>query len=357
MSILDIKLSLSGAWKERFQDVNKLNEYAKTHPIELSNIKIENEMIDGAVINGGLFKATDWKKVSARKSNLTKVVFRNGLLENVDFNDSTLTDVVFEDVTLRGVRFVRTVLNNVRFIHCTLNGVNIDQTKESRIEISRSRVINTSLSDGQLIAVFTNSILTRKTSLTDLKQPSSLTFEKSELDEVDMDRSKLKELTITESKIHASSLKTGSSDSVVINNSEVDISFSESIIGTLSVDNSKFDRLMLNNINTPRITLSNCGQIQFLGMSEGNVGDFHVEKSIIQEFNPLKSKIGTLHIKDSIIFKGAFEKVTIKSLILENVTLDGQQNFTGAHVDELKSNNVTKRPGLKLITDGSNVHF
>ena len=43
--------------------------------------------------------------------------------------------------------------------------------------------------------------------------------------------------------------------------------------------------------------------------------------------------------------------------ILENVTLDGEINFTGAQVGELKTANVTKQPGLKLITTGSNVRF
>lgn len=46
-----------------------------------------------------------------------------------------------------------------------------------------------------------------------------------------------------------------------------------------------------------------------------------------------------------------------KTVILENVSLDGELDFTGAHIGELKTKNVTKQPGLNLITTGSNVKF
>lgn len=67
MSILDIKVPLSGPWKDRFQDIKELNDYAKTNSIDLSDVKIENKNIDGVVIGKGLFKGTVWKEVSAKK--------------------------------------------------------------------------------------------------------------------------------------------------------------------------------------------------------------------------------------------------------------------------------------------------
>ena len=177
MSMLNGKLPLTGTWNDRFQDVNKLNAYAKTQPVELSGALIKDKNIDGAVINGGKFQNTDWKNVKANKASLTKVVFSGGVLEDIDFSNSTLTDVVFEDVKLRGIRFFHATLNNVRFVRCTFNGVNVDQTKNSRIEVIDSQAISTSFSEGQLIAVFRNSKLFEEVELTDLLPPSSLTFE------------------------------------------------------------------------------------------------------------------------------------------------------------------------------------
>ena len=196
MSILNGKLPLTGAWNERFQDVNKLNAYARTQSVALSDVAIENKNIDGVVLNGGKFQSTNWKDIKATRANLTKVVFSQGILEDIDFSHSTLTDVVFEDVKLRGIRFFHATLNNVRFVRCTFNGVNVDQTKNSRIEVIDSKAISTSFSEGQLIAVFRNSKLFEEVELTDLLPPSSLTFEGSELEDVNMERSNLKQLVV-----------------------------------------------------------------------------------------------------------------------------------------------------------------
>lgn len=165
------KLPLMGAWKERFQDVQKLNTYAKTNPVELSNVKIEKYRIDGTILHGGTFENTDWNEVSLKNAQLTKVTFRGGKLDAVDFSDSTLTDVVFEDVKLIEVRFLGPTLKNVRFVRCELDAVNIDRTKNSNIEIIDSKIENSSLSRGELVAVFRNSKLFDGTRLTSLIPP------------------------------------------------------------------------------------------------------------------------------------------------------------------------------------------
>lgn len=171
MSLLEGKLPLTGAWKERFKDVQKFNDYAKSHRVELSGHNIENGNIDGAILTNAKFENNNWKEVSIKKATITKTLFRQGIIENVDFSNSILTDVVFEDVKLRGLRFFHATLHNVKFIRCTFNGINIDQTKNSNIEVNDSKAISTSFSEGQLIAVFRNSKLFDGVELTDLIPP------------------------------------------------------------------------------------------------------------------------------------------------------------------------------------------
>ena len=356
MSILDEKPELTGAWKERFQDVNKLNEYAKTQSVALSKVTIAQKDIDGAILNGGRFENTDWKEVSVKKATLTKTVFSKGILENVDFSNSTLTDVVFEDVTLWGARFFHTTLNNVRFVRCTFNGVNVDKTQASRIEVVNSRVVSTSFSEGQLAAVFRNSKLEKETELTDLIAPSSLTFEKSELDEVLMERSKLKELVINDSKFDVI-FDVGSADTISIRNSVVDTSFSETIIGKLSVADSVITKMMFNGAKVNSMSFENCRRLQGIGMYQATIGTLDITRCPLNDFDIPETNITTLRIKDSSITESKFESVKAKIVILENVSLDGNLDFTGAHIGELKTKNVTKQPALNLITTGSNVKF
>ena len=45
------------------------------------------------------------------------------------------------------------------------------------------------------------------------------------------------------------------------------------------------------------------------------------------------------------------------NVTFRKVELKGTLNFTGATIENLKTEGVTKAPGLKLITEGGNVKF
>lgn len=355
MPSLDIKLPLSGVWKERFIDVKKLNDYAKNNSIKITNVIIENHNIDGVIINNGRIENADWKDVSVKNTNLTKLLFSKGIIEDVDFSGSILTEVVFEDVKLRGVSFINTTLNNVQFIRCTFNGVGIDNTKASNIEVIDSKAISSSFSRGELNAVFRNTKLSEGVRLTSLQPPSSLTFEKSELDAVDMGRSNLEKLILTNSKSLASHIRIGVVDKVIINNSDIDIGFSESTFNNLEINKSKIKRLMLNYVNIKKIALNDCDRIGFLGMADATIGTFNSSNCSYNEFMPLKASIETLHINDGAITNSDFSGMKANNVVFDNVILDGDINFTGAKIKNLETKNITKQPGLKLITTGSNV--
>lgn len=349
-------MPLSQEWKERLQDGEKLTEYAKSHALEIKNASLEKLRMENTNITNGLFENTTWKDITAKNIKLSKTVIRHSLIEKIDFSESIMSDVTFEEVDLKGVRFYHATLTNVRFINCSLNGVNIDQAKNSQITISDSDVISTSFSEGQLIALFKKTKIYKGVELTDLQPPSSLTFEKSELDEVNMDRSKLKELKIEET-LFDGVLKVGSVDNLVIQNSTVDTSFSETTIGTLMVDKSTIKKMIFNGSKINAFNISNCNSFNDMGMFESHIETINIAKCKLNNFRPREAMIGSLNVIDSSILDSKFENMKVKSIIFNNVSLGGELNFTGAQVRDLKTQNVTKQPGLKLITDGSNIHF
>lgn len=357
MSLLNGKSPLSAPWTERFQNVAKLNEYAKISPVELSNVLIENQKIDGAVLSGGQFQNTDWKSVSANKVNMNKTVFRGGTLEMVDFSDSTLSGVVFEDVRLVEVRFFGATLKNVRFVRCTFNGSNVDQLKASNIEVVDSKVIHTSLSEGELTAVFKNSQLYKGTKLTSLRLPSSLTFEKSDLDDVDLSRSVLNDLILDTVKSNKSGFDTGTISKVDITGGDISFGFTEAKIENIKIHDLNNVGLAFQDAVIKTMSLNKCRTTFNVNLFHARVGAIDVANCALNNFSPMEMTVDVLHISDGSIANSEFQKMKAKTLTLENVTLDGKLDFTNAHIGDLKVHNVTKQPGLQLITTGSNVRF
>lgn len=356
MSILNIKLPLSQDWKERLQDATKLNDYAKGHPVEIKNASIENLRMDGIIITNGKFENTTWKEVTAKKVNLTNTVIYHSLLEKVDFSHSILTDVTFEEVDLRGVRFYNATLANVRFINCSFNGTNIDQTIKSQILVTDSDVISTSFSEGQLIAAFKNTKFYKGVELTDLQSPSSLTFEKSELDGVNMERSTLNDLQVRESKFDVI-YDSGSVDNIFVEHSVLDASLSALRIKQLKINDTEIKNLSVLRSQIKEASLTKCISMNNFGMFESKVDVINFDQCHINDYRPIEAIIGSMSIKNSIIRNSKFKKIKIKAVNFENVTLEGELDFSGAQVGEQKINNVTKQPGLKIITVGSNVRL
>lgn len=105
------------------------------------------------------------------------------------------------------------------------------------------------------------------------------------------------------------------------------------------------------------IHVSDCRGTKDLNLYKATVGRMDVIRCPLNNFALAGSSIDTLYVKDGSISNSEFRKMKAKTVILENITLDGELNFTNAHIGELKTKNVTQQPGLKLLTTGSNVRF
>ncbi len=100
-----------------------------------------------------------------------------------------------------------------------------------------------------------------------------------------------------------------------------------------------------------------CTQFDDLGLYETKLGSLKINRCAVNGFRPRSATIDTWSVKDSRIANSKFEGMKVKAVTLENVTLGKELNFTNAHIDQLTAKNITKLPGLNLITTGSNVKF
>jgi hypothetical protein len=149
----------------------------------------------------------------------------------------------------------------------------------------------------------------------------------------------------------------GSVDKIVFRNSIVGTSFSETVVGDVSAEKSTIKGMMFSGGKVKNLTLTDCGQFRNLGMYQATVGSVSVNRCSLNDFRLPETKIENLRIENGTIANSKFEGMKVKSMILSNVTLDGELNFTNAHADKLETHNITKQPGLNLITTGSNIRL
>jgi len=127
-------------------------------------------------------------------------------------------------------------------------------------------------------------------------------------------------------------------------------------IDTFRIERSKIQSA-LNSSRIADLTMTDCKNMKDMTLYKVNVGRMEVQQCDLNDFALVKANVDQLRVQKARFTKNEYTASRIKSLMLENVSLDGQMDFADAHVDHLMTTNVTKAPGLNLITTGSNVKF
>lgn len=350
------KSSLSSPWKELFADIVKLDEFTQqSRKVHVHNALIENYDISNANLQDAVFEKTEWKNVIAKKIVTSKAVFKDSKFEKVSFAGANFSEVLFENSEFIDVEFDEAQLSDVRFVNCKFKGTDFWKLQHSKIKFDHARIEKSQFSDSSAELAFFNSIL-NDVDMRSLQDTSSLTFEKSELKEVNTDRSALTLLRVANSRIDAT-FKNAKIDRMEFENSELDTSLSESEITSLLVASSKIKTLRMNSVKMDSVVIRECEHTKNFGFYKATVRKIDIEKSRLSDFDMAKTSVETLRINDSTLSNSDFEELKVKSATLEKVTLDGKVDFTNARIDQFVAKNITKLPSLNLITTGSNVKF
>jgi len=355
MSSIFGKSALSPEWAERFREIVKLNAYAQSTPVRLSNVVIEGYNLSGAKLSGAEFEKVEWKKVTLKSGEFTNTKFIHSSFEEVVFENVLFKDTVFEDAIFDASTFFHAELLNVRFVRCQFKNAGLESLKASTISIEDSKLEDVSFFRSVIIATVRWSKFI-DVGMTGLVAPSALTFEKSDLKEVNADDSILSSLRATDSQIDAT-FKNAKIGRVEFEGSELDTSLSESVITSMIVASSKIKTLRMNSAKMDSVVIRDCEQTKNFGFYKATVRKIDVERSKLSDFDVAKTSVETLRISNSTLSETDFEELKAKSVSLENIFLDGKVDFTNAHIDQLTTKNITKLPSLNLITTGSNVKF
>ena len=347
---------LSSDWQARFTDVKVLNNYAKDHQVKLADVEIKKYNIDGANIPSGLFENTQWQEIQVQNSRWGKVTFRNSKLESVDFSGATIDEMVFENTTLINVKFSKAQLNNVKFIDSELKYTSFWSITNSTILFDRSKLHENNLGDSQANLSFKESSLF-DSDFRGMKSPSSLSFENSQLEEVNLSHATLEKLLIVDSNIHETTFDKGTADRIEINDSVLHMDFVGTRAKTFVINRTEFTSTLLNHSILPNIKISYCKKVKSLSFFEAKVGTLTIDNCPLNNFRLRSAQIESLVLENSSLENSKFEEMKAQNVTFRKVELKGTLNFTGATIENLKTEGLTKAPGLRLITEGGNVKF
>lgn len=354
------KSDLSGAWKERFQDITKLNEYTKINSkMEIRDVSIKGYNLSNAVFNNAAFNNIEWTDTSSEKISLTNTVFRGNTFNDIEFNNGTFTNVTFEDVEFNRAVFSGTEFHNVKFIRCTFKfrSAIVGLKNSSTLDFDHSTFENANFSESQANISFRNSKL-NDVELTDLIFPSSIIFENSKLEDIDLDRSKLTKLAMDNvtGGGRESGFNGGSIADVEIRNTTMTFGMNSGKLGKITFINSNIDA-GFNRSNIKELRIINCKDMKSLDLYQTTVESLQIANCPINKFDPIEAIVQNFSIEKSSIINSKFKKIKVENFNLTDVTLDGLLDFSNAQVEHLATKNVTKLPSLNLNLTGSNMKF
>lgn len=341
------KSELSGAWKERFQDVGKLKAYTEQGiKVDVSDAAIGNFDLTGAVFDGAVFRDNAWHGTTGAKMAFSNATFRSNTFENVDFKDSVFSNVTFEDSEFYATAFSQSRLNGVKFVRCKFHTSAFKGTyqhpDDSAVVFDNSTLERVDFFGSHANFSFDHSTLT-KLHLQQFIIPSSLAFDDSRVEtpiSAGSDGPTIKALKLSNCKnrtildlykAQIDTLQISNCPAIVVDANNANIqSFS---IAHSSIGASKFKRMKVVNF-----TLADQSSVDYVDFEEMNAVNFTI--------------YGQSAIKDS-----SFNKMKVENFALTDVQFGGKLNFAGAQVDHVATKNISKWQGLRLDLAGSNFTF
>ena len=93
------------------------------------------------------------------------------------------------------------------------------------------------------------------------------------------------------------------------------------------------------------------------GLYQAKIETLQISNCPINNIQPIEATIQNFSINKASIENSKFKKMKVVNFTLNDVSLDGQLDFSNAHVEHLITKNITKGSGLNLNLAGSNVKF
>lgn len=343
---------------ELFQDVKNLNQYTRTHQVELKNVDVKDIDLDGAEFLGATFSKVRWENVNLENAIFTKVVFDSCKFENSSLDGSKFIDCIFKNCEFNTSSVSHITLQNGHFLNCRSENSFMNQWQGDEVVFNGGKILDTPLAQGKIKYIFKKIELDGvRVMMTEGMSP--LTIEDCVLSEVDFSKSHFSDVvlrrvtqgegptrfnsTLAESftfddvdMTRGVSLAHVKAKFVRIVGGKFGAAFEGSTIAKVVARDAFLANIDFSEAQMPLVEIGAC-ELDDLALWEGVIKDFSITNSHI-------------NILDATDFKA-------DTVVWDNVTLDGKIDLTNAQVKDFRPTRLKRGPKLQLITIGSNIRF
>ena len=344
-------------WSELSQDVKKLNEYTKIHPVELRDVKAEGLKLEGVVFTDSTFSGVEWENVNASKAVLTKVIFRKCKFIGGKWKDGILTDVIFEDCEFYDTSLSGCTVANIQFKNCKINHTGIGYLKGGKVEFEGCNWDMGAGGDSSCEFVFKNCTL-GGISFSMMKNNVPILFEDTLLDEIDFYGSHFSTVTLRRVRQGEGGVYFNGVTAESINFEDVDMlegtGIGDATVGMVRIVGGQMYGPTFKKANIDKTYIRNAYVTRF---ALGNMGQVHVDNSTMHRSGFFQGGIDEFSITNSTLDEIVGENFKANIVLWDNVTLDGKIDLTNAQVKDFRPTRLKRGPRLNLITTGSNMRF
>jgi uncharacterized protein YjbI with pentapeptide repeats len=345
-------------WSDLSKDVNKLNEYSKTHPVELRDVKAENLDIEGVIFVGATFSGVEWYAVDASKAILTKVLFRKCKFVGGKWKDSIMTDVIFEDCEFTDTSLSGSTMVKVRFKNCKIDQTGIAYLKGGKVEFNECHWDTGAGGDSSCEFVFKNCTL-GGISFSMMKNGVPILFEDCLLDEIDFYGSHFSDVILRRVRQGEGPTRFNSATAKSFRFEDVDmtrgVSLAHVIAESVTIAGGTF-RGATEGSTIAKVYAHDANLFMY-DMSEAVMPDVKIWNCKIQDLAIWECFIEELSFSNSTVHGIDATDFKADIVVWDNVTLDGKIDLTNAQIKDFRPTRLTRGPRLQLITTGSNVRF
>jgi uncharacterized protein YjbI with pentapeptide repeats len=337
----------------------------------LPNARDAKRIISGVTLEGVVmplddlenitFKSCKWNNLQTPKRSFRKVVFDGCEISNIDLREAHLEDVTFINSTLTNV-----VMNDAKITTMKFSGSNISSSDHNimngyrnihadQIIFENSELVGLNFFESKAIFKFFDSKL-YDVSGVGLVAGSSLYFHNSHASLIDFDQSELDQLEVINSTIDKRSSAGGASiRKVRIENSRLNFSLGDTSNMESVVFSDSGDIVVGGGRNNGVFTIRNCPKDTYsLNVVSDGFEKIYIENCHVVSLTFGMSRGKLVSIKNSSAYEMDLRSSTIEELILENVSVRSEIEYTDTKVEVVRQNNLSFDKDIEIYRDGSN---
>lgn len=328
---------------------------------QIKSTSLENQRLPDRVLENIHFKSCKWHGVDAHEKTFRNVIFEDCEFNNVNMRSANLSNVQFIKSSLHNVVMNKSKLGQVKFINSELisTDTNIDNSYNEiiadEILFKDSKLTAIGFFEAKAIFRFEGCFL-YDVSGAGLLEGSALYINKTQGSILDFRRSNLTTLEIIDSTIDKrSSGGGGSIKNIRVVNSKLEFALGYTSNIESAVFENSGDVVVGGGKNSNSVTIKNCPKETYVINAGGGIDKLEIENCYVSAIRFTDSTGKYVSLKNVSTHSMDFRDSNIEKLILDNVSIRGEIEYTKTQLGKLEQNNLSFGRKMDVYREGSNI--